>query len=69
MKANFQQILDRARAGMIQEESEEDSRAVLIAPVEDEEGVRFAEEIFLVQLIPAELYHDGLLGEQGRGSR
>lgn len=33
------------------------SRAVLIAPVEDQEGVGFAEEILLVQLVPAELHH------------
>lgn len=33
------------------------SRAVFIAAVEDEERVRLAEEIFLVQFIPAELHH------------
>lgn len=33
------------------------SRAILIAPVEDEEGVGFAEEILFVQLVPAELHH------------
>lgn len=37
------------------------SRAVLVAPVEDQEGVGFAEEIFFVQLVPAELHHHRFL--------
>jgi len=38
-----------------------DSRAVLVAPVEDQEGVGLAEEILFVQLVPAELHHHRLL--------
>lgn len=33
------------------------SRAVLVAPVEDQEGVGFAKEILFVQLVSTELHH------------
>lgn len=42
------------------------SRAVLIAPVEDQEGVGLAEEILFVQLVPAELHHHRLLMSRDR---
>lgn len=70
MKPNFLQMLGSAKLCIKEEDVKQDeeeeevkkeekhSRAVLIAAVKDEEGVGFAKEILLVQLIPAELHHD-----------
>lgn len=42
---------------VLKEEDEGDSRAVLIAPVKDQERIGLPEEILFVQLVPAELHH------------
>jgi len=44
----------------------EHSRAVLVAPVEDEEWIGLAKEILFVQLVPAELHHHWLLMSRHR---
>lgn len=44
----------------------ENSRAVLVAPVEDQEGIRLAEEIFFVQLVPTKLHQHRLLTTRKR---
>lgn len=62
MESNFPQIAGLMNGIEWRRGSEEGvgkvySRSIFIAAVEDEERVRLAEEIFLVQFIPAELHH------------
>lgn len=45
---------------------EGNSRAILIAPVEDQEGIGLAEEILFVQFVSAELHHYRFLMSRDR---
>ena len=48
-------------AGKVEGVEGEDSRSIFVAPIEDQEWVRLAEEILLVQLVPTELHQNRLL--------